>query len=175
VFLQSLARGRAARKPDGDEAPAETSSRPAAAKDEVRLGALEDYIAFHVQLAQNASFKAFQRLTGEPRLRPGWFAVLSLIDSNPGITPALLSRASGRDKSTLTPVLRDLTHGNLIERRPVPNDKRSYALALTPAGRDKLRELAKHAATHDRKLDKIVGPKKAELLAMLRRIMTLLD
>jgi DNA-binding MarR family transcriptional regulator len=171
--LQSLARGRAARKLD-DEASG-TSSPSVASQNDVRLGVLENYIAFHVQLAQNASFKAFQRLTGEPRLRPGWFAVLSLIGSNPGITPALLSRASGRDKSTLTPVLRDLAHGNFIERRPVPNDKRSYSLALTPAGKDKLRELAKHAATHDRKLDNIVGPKKAELLAMLRRIMTLLD
>ena len=172
--MQSLARGRAARKLDGDDA-AETSSPSTPGKDDVRLGVLENYIAFHVQLAQNASFKAFQRLTGEPRLRPGWFAVLSLIDSNPGITPVLLSRASGRDKSTLTPVLRDLTHGKLIERRPVPNDKRSYSLALTAAGRAKLRELARCAATHDAKLDKIVGPKKAELLAMLRRIMTLLD
>jgi DNA-binding MarR family transcriptional regulator len=173
--LQSLARGRTARKPDRDEAAANAESEPTATKNEIRLGILEGYIGFHVQLAQNASFKAFQRLTGEPRLRPGWFAVLSLIGSNPGITPVLLSRASGRDKSTLTPVLRDLTHGNLIERRAVPNDKRSYSLALTPAGKEKLRELAKHAATHDRKLDKIVGPKKAELLAMLRRIMTLLD
>jgi DNA-binding MarR family transcriptional regulator len=72
-------------------------------------------------------------------------------------------------------VLHDLTHGKLIERRPVPNDKRSYSLALTPAGKDKLRVLARHAATHDAMLDKIVGPKKVELLAMLRRIMTQLD
>jgi DNA-binding MarR family transcriptional regulator len=136
---------------------------------------LEGYIGFHLRQAQNASFKAFQRLTGDPGLRPGWFAVLSLIGSNPGITPALLSRASGRDKSTLTPVLRNLAHHDLIQRCPVPNDKRSYSLALTTAGRAKLRELALHAEVHDRKLDRIAGPRKAELLALLRRIGTLLD
>jgi DNA-binding MarR family transcriptional regulator len=171
--LQSLARGRTARKPDRDEAAAE--SEATATKNEIRLGILEGYIGFHLRQAQNASFRAFQRQTGEPGLRPGWFAVLSLIDTNPGITPAVLSRASGRDKSTLTPVLRDLTHRGMIERRPVSNDKRSYSLALTSTGREKLRELATHAEIHDRKLDKIVGPRKVELLALLRRISTLLD
>ena len=72
------------------------------------LGVLDDYVGFHLRLAQNASFRAFKRLTGERSLRPGWFAVLSIIDANPGITPMALSRASGRDKSTITPVLRDL-------------------------------------------------------------------
>jgi DNA-binding MarR family transcriptional regulator len=148
---------------------------PIATTNEIRLGILEGYIGFHLRQAQNASFKAFQRQTGEPGLRPGWFAVLSLIDSNPGITPVLLSRASGRDKSTLTPVLRDLTHRNLIEKLPVPGDRRSYALALTHTGRDKLRELAVHAEIHDRKLDQIAGPRKAELLSLLRRISSLLD
>lgn len=173
--MQSLARGRTARKPDRDEAAANAQGEPAANKNEIRLGVLEGYIGFHLRQAQNASFKAFQRQTGEPGLRPGWFAVLSLIDSNPGITPVLLSRASGRDKSTLTPVLRDLAHRNLIERLPVPSDRRSYSLALTSAGRDKLREFAVHAEIHDRKLDQIAGPKKAELLALLRRISSLLD
>jgi len=173
--LQSFARGRTARKPDRDEDAAGADGEPTATKNEIRLGILEGYIGFHLRQAQNASFKAFQRQTGEPGLRPGWFAVLSLIDSNPGITPALLSRASGRDKSTLTPVLRDLTHRNMIEKLPVPNDRRSYSLALTPSGRDKLWELAKHAEIHDRKLDHIAGPRKAELLALLRRISSLLD
>ncbi len=162
------------RRPEPDESPPEpqdASATPA----EVKLGLLDDYIAFHLRQAQNASFKAFQRQTGEPDLRPGWFAVLALIDVNPGITPILLSRASGRDKSTLTPVLRDLTQRNLICRTPVAHDKRSYALALTDAGREKLKTLAAHAAIHDRKLDEIAGPKKADLLVLLRRISALLD
>lgn len=173
--MRSFAKGQTARKIDGDEAEAGARGEPRTSKDEIRLGVLEGYIGFHLRQAQNASFRAFKRQTGEPGLRPGWFAVLSLIESNPGITPVLLSRASGRDKSTLTPVLRDLTHRKLIERCPVRSDKRSYALALTPTGRNKLRELATHAAAHDRKLDRIAGPMKAELVALLRRITGLLD
>lgn len=141
-----------------------------AAGEAVNLGPLEDYIGFYLRLAQNASFKAFKRHTGESDLRPGWFAILSLIGSNPGITPMVLSRASGRDKSTITPVLRDLMRLHLIARKPIVNDRRSYALYLTPAGEEKLRKLSRHAAHHDEELDALAGERKAELIALLRRI-----
>ena len=136
----------------------------------VELGDLGNYIGFYLRLAQNASFKAFKRHTGESDLRPGWFAVLSLIGSNPGITPMVLSRASGRDKSTITPVLRDLMRAQLISREPIARDRRSYALRLTAAGREKLERLAYHAARHDEELDELVGDQKAQLLELLRRI-----
>ena len=156
-----------------DAAPeAAVPAKPA----EIPLGILDTYIGFHLRLAQNASFKAFKRHTGEHDLRPGWFAVLMLIHLNPGITPMALSRASGRDKSTLTPVLRDLEHRYFVERCPVPNDKRSYALALTPQGEEMLSKLAAHAEAHDRKIDEIVGcESKAGLIRMLRQIATQLD
>jgi DNA-binding MarR family transcriptional regulator len=144
--------------------------------DDVSLGVLDQYIGFHLRLAQNASFKAFKRLTGESDLKPGWFAVMMLVHVNPGITPMALSRASGRDKSTLTPVLRDLESRGYLDRYLVPRDKRSYALALTASGEEMLSKLADHAAAHDRKIDEIVGcPNKAELLALLRKIALLLE
>ncbi|BCH22625.1 hypothetical protein MesoLjLc_23570 [Mesorhizobium sp. L-8-10] len=152
------------------------SAKAAAEKVEpVKLGKLDSYIGFNLRLAQNASFKAFKRHTGDAELRPGWFAVLSLIHDNPGITPMALSKASGRDKSTLTPVLRDLLRLKLIARETVENDKRSYTLSLTRLGKDKLAMLAEHAAAHDRTLDEIVGDKKEELIRLLKRISALLD
>jgi DNA-binding MarR family transcriptional regulator len=144
-------------------------------RDRVELAELDDYIGFHLRMAQTASFKAFRRLTGERKLRPGWFAVLSIIHNNPGITPKAVSRASGRDKSTITPVLRDLMAKRLVLRRPIPSDRRSYALHLTEAGEVKLSHLAACAVEHDRELDAIVGDKKPDLIRLLRRIATALD
>ena len=54
-------------------------------------------------MAQIASFQAFAREVGEVDLPPGRFALLTLIGRNPGISQTVLSRAAGRDKSTLTP------------------------------------------------------------------------
>ena len=148
--------------------PPETNREPG-------IGPLEDYIGFHLRRAQNASFKAFKRRAGEADLKPGWFAVLTLIGANPGITPVLLSRGVGRDKSTLTPVLRGLLDRGLVTRCPVPEDRRSYALALTPSGEAMLARLAKCATQHDRRLDAIVGARKKEFVALLRRIADEID
>jgi DNA-binding MarR family transcriptional regulator len=141
----------------------------------VQLGPLADYVAFHLRMAQGASFRAFKQHTGEKNLRQGWFAVLALIDRNAGITPVALSRASGRDKSTLTPVLRDLTRERLIRREPMPNDRRSYSLHLTAAGKEKLAHLAACAAAHDRQIDAIVGEEKPALIRLLAKIVAELD
>jgi DNA-binding MarR family transcriptional regulator len=136
----------------------------------VRLGVLDGYVAFHLQLAQSAAFHSFKRQTGIARLRAGWFTVLSLIADNPGITPVAISRASGRDKSTITPVLQDLIRDALVVRERIPNDRRSFGLRITDAGRSALAHLAASAAAHDAAIVAIVGDRREALLEALRRI-----
>src|ERR1043165_8828555 len=63
-----------------------------------------------------AAFGAFSRLAKEIGTRPGRFATLMLIGRNPGISQTALSRANGRDKSSLTPVLNDLDRRGLATR-----------------------------------------------------------
>lgn len=135
------------------------------------LGGLDGYLGFHLRLAQEASFQAFARRTGEADLRPGRFAILVLIDANPGISQTELGAAAGRDKSTLTPALADLERRGLVQRQRATHDRRSYALTLTDAGREVLRMLSQHAAAHDRQLDELVGPEnKQAFMGILRRI-----
>ena len=141
----------------------------------VNLGVLGGYIYFNLRLAQGAAFRAFKGQAGVPGLRSGWFAVLSIVNDNPGITPLAVSRATGRDKSTITPILRDLTRERLIARVPIPADRRSYALRLTPEGERALAHLAVSAAEHERSLGLIVGEEREVLLDLLRRIVAELD
>src|SRR5262249_40655121 len=67
---------------------------------ELGYGPLADWIGFNLRMAQEASFMAFARqarsVTGT---RPGRFAVLTLINENPGISQTALGFAAGRDKS----------------------------------------------------------------------------
>lgn len=142
---------------------------------DVNLGPLDGYIGFHLRIAHGAAFRAFKRLTGERELRPGWFTVLSIIGDNPGITPMALSRATGRDKSTITPTLHDLSREALVRREPVPQDRRSYGLHLTEEGERKLAHLAFCAAASDQELTAVVGDRKDELLDLLRRIGAAID
>ena len=144
-------------------------------RDPVALGVLSEYIGFHLRLANAASFRAFTRRAGRPRLRPGWFTILSLVNDNPGITPVALSRASDRDKSTLTPLMRDLQREGLIERHAIPEDRRSFGLSLTAEGRRALETLAVALAAHERTLDEIAGEMKPDLVQLLRRIVAELE
>lgn len=142
----------------------------------VNLGPLADFIGFHLRLAQEASFRSFAGRVGDRRLRPSRFAMMTLIAANPGITQTALSRASGRDKSTLTTALDDLVGHGLVRREKAASDRRSYALDLTPKGHRVLIRLTAHARLHDERLDALVGASgKVTLLRLLRRIINGLD
>ena len=142
----------------------------------LRLGALADTLGFQLRLAQEASFTAFALRTGHAGLRPGRYALLTLIAENPGLSQSALSAAAGRDKSTLTPAIADLERRGLIRRERAPGDRRSYAVTLAPAGESVLRDLRAHAAAHDRRLDDLVGPRdRPAVMAALRRLISGLD
>lgn len=152
--------------------PAPVLEQPASADAErIDYGPLEQWIGFHLRMAQTASFQAFARETQDVDLRPGRFAILTLIGRNPGIGQTALSRANGRDKSTLTPALNDLVRRGLVNRTRVKSDRRSYQLSLTPAGEAMLQRLTECAERHEHNLDRIIGPReRAQLLQILRRI-----
>jgi DNA-binding MarR family transcriptional regulator len=136
----------------------------------VSLGALQDFIGFNLRIAQDASFRGFARKAGQKNIRPGRFAALMVLRDNPHITQSELGRAIARDKSTVTPLLQDLQRQGLIKRTRSTTDRRSVTLVLTAAGERVLRDLVIHAREHDRKLDNIAGPNKAEFVAILKRI-----
>jgi DNA-binding MarR family transcriptional regulator len=135
-------------------------------------GPLVDWIGFNLRMAQEATFLAFARESRSVAgTRPGRFAMLTLINANPGISQTALSRAAGRDKSTLTPVLNDLVRRGWIRRQRNREDRRTYLLTLTPTGKRKLRQLTACARRHERHLDRIIGSgDRVRFLAVLRRI-----
>ena len=137
----------------------------------VDLGPLSAYIGFHLRRAQDLSFQSFARRVGDDDLGPGHFAILVLIDRNPGLNQTMLSLATGRDKSTLTPALKALEGRKLIQRGRSQSDRRANVLTLTDAGRKRLRALTRHAEAHDRVLDSLVGEaSKPVFVALLERI-----
>jgi DNA-binding MarR family transcriptional regulator len=148
----------------------------AAPPERLDFAGLENSIAFWLRLAQAASFSSFAHRTAGAGLRPGHFAILHLIGANPRIAQTALSRATGRDKSTVTPIVADLLKQGWVTRARCSQDRRAQRLTLTDAGRSRLRELARHAAEHEAALDALVSPEnKILLIDMLARIAEGLD
>ena len=137
---------------------------------EVHLGPLRNFIAFHLRLAQDASFRSFAQNAGRRRWGPGNFAAMMVIRENPGITQVALGRAISRDKSTVTPLIQELQRRGLVTRRRSASDRRSITLELTRAGEATLEDLLVHARAHNRRLDTILGKQKGAFLEQLRKI-----
>jgi DNA-binding MarR family transcriptional regulator len=147
------------------------NGRRSGAADAIDYGPLDQWIGFNLRMAQDASFQAFSRLSQEIGVKPGRFAMLTLIGRNPGISQTALSRANGRDKSTLTPLLSDLVRRGLVRRTQTSNDRRSYRLALTMQGERLLQQLTACAREHERRLDRVIGDRaRGQFLRILRKL-----
>jgi len=137
----------------------------------INFGPLEHWIGFNLRMAQEAAFQAFSRRSQEVGEGPGRFATLTLIGRNPGISQTALSQAAGRDKSSLTPVVEDLVRRGLVARKRMRDDRRTYRLNLTAAGKKTLTQLTRCARRHERNLDAIIGQRdRKRFLQILKRI-----
>jgi DNA-binding MarR family transcriptional regulator len=149
--------------------PASESQAPAG----IDLGWLGGTVGFHLRTAQEAAFRAFARRAGNLSAPPWRFAILALIDANPGLTQAALAGALCRDTSSLTSALDDLCARGLVIRQRVADNRRRYALTLTPDGRKTMRELQESATEHEREVDRLVGREnRAEFIRALQRMTT---
>lgn len=140
-------------------------------RQQVALGWLGDTVGYHLRIAQEAAFQAFARRANNADARPWLFAILALIDSNPGITQGDLAGAIGRKTSTMTPALTELVRRNYVTRKRLKADRRTYALTLTSQGHEAMLKLRAAAIEHERELDHLVGLKnRSDLVRVLKRI-----
>lgn len=74
----------------------------------------------------------------------GRFTVLALLLDAPDycLAPSQLASASGVTRATMTGLLDGLERDSFVERRADKNDRRKLNVRLTPAGRNRLLELA---------------------------------
>src|SRR5215831_9386808 len=75
--------------------------------------------------------------------------ILRLISQSPGLSQQELGRRLAILPSRLVALLDELQERVLIERRQDPQDRRVYALHLTPAGRNMMEQIGRIARDHD--------------------------
>jgi DNA-binding MarR family transcriptional regulator len=138
---------------------------------EVELGWLGGTIGFNLRIAQEASVRAYLRSVADTGALAWRFAILALIDLNPGLTQVALARAVSRDTSSLTSVLDDMCNRGLVTRVRPEHDRRSYALRITPQGRKAMDSLKTNVQSHERELDRLfTREQRALLVEMLKQI-----
>jgi DNA-binding MarR family transcriptional regulator len=148
-----------------------TKLRPEpAAPRPIDLGWLGGTVGFYLRTAQEAAFQAFARTAAGVDARPWRFALLALIDANPGLTQGELAAAIRRNTSSLTPMLDDLCRQGHVSRRRLESDRRAYALTLTAKGDAARVKLMASAIAHEREVDRIVGAHRAQFIRTLQSL-----
>ncbi len=134
-------------------------------------GLLPDLVGFNLRCAQLAVFQHFGRTVGRSGITPPQFGTLLLIEANPDVSQSAVAEALRFDRSTLVQIIDRLEERGLVNRHVAPNDRRSYALRLTPAGEKALGRLKKAAIEHEAKAAAALSPEeRATLIALLQKL-----
>lgn len=135
------------------------------------LGPLPELVGYNLRKAQVAVFQSFQNAVAPHDITPGQFGVLIMIHENEGLSQSDLGTAVGIDRSTMVAVIDRLESRGLVVRAPSPNDRRSYALKLSPEGDKLLGELVPRIKAHDQGMMKDLSKQEqAQLIDLLRRV-----
>ena len=133
--------------------------------------ALGDYTGFLMNWCAVRSRGTFARELEAVGLRPPQFAVLSVIDAEPGLTQQALVEATGIDPSTMVQLLDGLEQAGWAERRPHATDRRKRAVHLTKQGGAVLLRARKAATTVGEATFAPLAPEEREQLhALLRKL-----
>ena len=104
-------------------------------------------------------------------LTPPHAGILRMLALSAGISQRDLADRLGMHASRLVAVVDELESLGLVVRTANSEDRRSYALELTPAGREKLAEVGKVAREHNEALCASLSVEEREMLAgLLQRI-----
>jgi DNA-binding MarR family transcriptional regulator len=122
------------------------------------------------QVGAHAAAQFGERLRKLRLMRPH-AGILRLIGASPGLSQQELGRRLAILPSRLVALLDELQEQALIERRQDPEDRRTYALHLTAAGRLTLEQVGRIACEHDEAICATLTPaERQQLNSLLRRI-----
>jgi DNA-binding MarR family transcriptional regulator len=138
---------------------------------EVSFGPLTDYIGYALRRAHMTAVAGFVEALKEVELRPTQFAVLTIINENPGIRQTEVCAALGIQKANFVPLLNELERRGFAVRKAGVSDRRSSALHLTRQGvlvLEQAREL--HASSEARLVTRLGARDREQLLTLLRKL-----
>jgi DNA-binding MarR family transcriptional regulator len=133
-------------------------------------GELESALGLWLRLAQQKDLRAFTRRFAESAVSQLQYAVLLIIDANPGCRQSELGAVLRIRQPNLVEPLESLAGRGLIERRTDPRDRRAQTLDLSEAGRAMLDELRQvHGALIDGYRARLGDEGYQQLLQLLQR------
>jgi DNA-binding MarR family transcriptional regulator len=137
----------------------------------VDISPLAGKVGYALRRAQLSVFDEIITAFTELDLRPAQYSVLVLLEHAPGLKQSDVAGALGIQRANFVALFDGLERRGLARRSPTPNDRRSYALYLTDAGREVLARAARIEAEHEVQLDVRLGSGgRQQLLKLLGQL-----
>jgi len=132
-------------------------------------------ILFLVWLTARATADLLDSVLEPAGLTGDEFAIYSVLASGPSITPTELARWMAAPLTTVSSYVKRLQGRGHVSREPHPQDRRSYQIRLTPAGRRAHQAAAALFAPVRTGVTDSLGTRTAQVHRNLRHLRTILD
>lgn len=118
---------------------------------ELDLGVLNELLGFNVRRAELAMQQAIGKAIGRPKISYPQFAVLMVVDVNPGVSQVAVGNALGMDRTTTMNFVDTLQELGWLVRERSAADRRRYELRLTRKGSAAVEKMKAEALAKERK------------------------
>jgi DNA-binding MarR family transcriptional regulator len=106
-------------------------------------------------------------------MRQSLYSVLLIIAENPGLKQQEVGQTLSIQQPNLVSLVNELVNEGLVQRTVNAEDRRSYSLVLTAAGKQRLAQANRAHAENERRLAEAIAPLTVEQFrAALLRIVT---
>ena len=140
----------------------------AGGRSEHRPTALTGRTVHLLSLAHHAVSESFAQRLREIGLTPPQYGTLRTLDASGPTSQQAIAERLGLSGTAILQTVDRLEAGQLVKRHRNPNDRRSYALELTPQGRNTLRQVIAALDAISAELDHTLGgPKQQQRLQRL--------
>lgn len=140
-------------------------------QDDLKPGMQEALTGYHIRRASSVFTADFAAAMATTNMRQGLFSILAVVASNPGVSQSQVGNALGIQRANMVSLVNELVERNLIRRDVAADDRRAFALELTPAGEamvvDCLATLGRH---EDALMSCLSSAERMLLIGLLRRI-----
>ncbi len=130
-----------------------------------RVGAIDRSIIHLLHRASQRASEIFAQETRDFDLTARQYAVISTVGQHEGLSQTDLVKLTGIDRSTLADVVQRLLTRGIIEREKTRRDGRTYAVRLSPQGRELLSAIKPYARRADRSVLAYFGNGDGKLAA----------
>lgn len=165
--LDAAPRPRAAGKPPAAQKAAAASNDERQAVPDI----LHDSLGYAIQRAKVRTYEMLYAAYGGDSISPARMTALSIIGTQPGINQSALAEQLRITRASIVKVIDNLEALDLVERRSIQGDRRSYCLLLTEKGRQELLSLYEKTRLYEVRIAEGLAPEeRALLIALLDRV-----